>query len=79
MKDSDMNTQLPHVSSEGGPILIGDSADLGHWNGSDLALYNQACAVEGFAVIPIEFDGRIVLSWDVGGGGNGLFGEIRNN
>jgi hypothetical protein len=62
-------TQLPHVSSEGGPILIGDFVDLCHWNGSDLALYNHACTVESFAVMPIEFGGKRFLSWDFGGPG----------
>src|SRR5438445_612522 len=64
-----MNTHLPHVSSEGGPILVGDSADLTQWNGSDLLFYKQACAVEDLAVMPIEFDGKSVLSWDFGGAG----------
>src|SRR2546426_9733915 len=64
-----MKTQLSHVSSEGGPILIGDSADLRHWNGSDVALYNQACASDQFAVTTVEFGGKNVLSWDFGGAG----------
>jgi hypothetical protein len=64
-----MKTQFPYVSSEGGPILVGDSADLLDWNGSDLTLYNRACEVEQFGVIPIEFGGKTALSWDFGGPG----------
>jgi len=60
-----MKTQLPYVSSEGGPIIIGDYNDLIHWNGSDLTLYNQACKVMGFALMPIEFSGK-----------RGLFGDL---
>src|ERR1051326_4152037 len=64
-----MKNQLPHVSSEGGPILIGDAIYLRYWNGSDLVSYNQACAVQEFAVRPIEFSGKSALSWDFGGAG----------
>ena len=64
-----MKSQLPYVSSEGGPILVGDSADIRHWNGSDLSFYQQACAVKEFAIKPIEFGEKIVLSWDFGGAG----------
>ena len=73
-----MKTQLPYVSSEGGPILIGDSADLRHWNEGDLALYNQACEVNGFAVMPIEFGGKRGLSWDFGGAGTAFLVRSEN-
>src|SRR3954463_13531142 len=73
-----MNTQLPNVSSEGGPILIGDSTDLRHWNGGDLALYNVACAVEEFAVLPIELGGKSVLSWDFRGPGTAYLVRSQN-
>jgi len=74
-----MQTQLPYVSSEGGPILIGDFDDLRYWNGNDSTLYTRACLVEEFSVMPIEFNGKNGLVWDFSGPGTAFLlksGEI---
>jgi hypothetical protein len=62
-----MNTQLSHVSSEGGPLLLGDYENLRHWNGNDFALFQKACELRAFAVREIAFAGRTSLVWDFGG------------
>lgn len=64
-----MSTQLSHVSSEGGPVLIGDYEDMHHWNGGEFSLYQEACQVKEFGVKEIAFDGKKSLVWDFGGAG----------
>ena len=64
-----MKTRFPYVSSEGGPIVIGDYNDLIYWNGSDQTLYSQACKVTEFALMPLEFGGKRGLIWNFSGPG----------
>ncbi len=63
-------SQLPHISSEGGPLLIADDTALREWNGclDDGADYDRACrAVSGRQVGALD-DDRILV-WDIEGAG----------
>lgn len=72
---------LPHVSSEGGPILIVDAELLGNWRGIDGDDYRRACSVVESSQTP---DGGVVtinngegLVWNIGGPGSAFV--IRNS
>src|ERR1700741_929341 len=63
---------LAHVSSEGGPILVGDSRRILQWrgvdgNGLDYAL---ACAATESSQLGV-IDGAMI-AWDFGGPGTGF-------
>ena len=66
---------LPHVSSEGGPIILGDFEALRTWRGcSELSCdYNIACELIGRVnPSPITLNGLEALIWDFGGPGTGF-------
>jgi len=63
---------LPHVSSEGGPVLVADYETLRSWRGAfqDSGDYERACESLGaqtLTMIQIGDDQAIV--WDIGGPG----------
>lgn len=65
---------LPHVSSEGGPIILGDFEALRAWRGiSDSAAdYENACQlVKSTNPSPIVVGGVAALVWEFGGPGTG--------
>jgi hypothetical protein len=65
---------LPHVSSEGGPIILGDFEALRKWHGiSDLSNhYDTACQlVERANPSLITLGGADSLVWEFGGEGTG--------
>lgn len=65
---------LPHVSSEGGPIILGDFQALRGWHGisNSSAHYKTACQlVERANPSPIAFGGVDSLVWEFGGPGTG--------
>jgi hypothetical protein len=66
--------RLPHVSSEGGPIILGDFEALRGWRGiSDSSgHYEAACQlVERANPSPIAVGGADCLVWEFGGPGTG--------
>ena len=63
---------LPHVSSEGGPIILGDFAALRTWRGVSGSSnhYDTACQlVQSTNPSPITFGGVESIVWDFGGAG----------
>jgi len=62
---------LPHVSSEGGPIILGDFETLRTWRGI-AEHYDSACQLVRRAnPSPIPLGGADSLVWDFGGPGTG--------
>ena len=65
---------LPSVSSEGGPIILGDFEALRAWRGisGSSSHYDTACEfVERANPSPISMSGVDCLVWDFGGPGTG--------
>ena len=63
---------LPHVSSEGGPILIADFDALRSWKGvfHESGDYERACTKLGADTLAeIQVGSRKALVWDIGGPG----------
>lgn len=72
---------LPHVSSEGGPIILGDFETLRAWRGvSDPSgHYDTACElVERTNPSPIKVGSGNSLVWDFGGPGTGDIIVVNN-
>jgi len=62
---------LPHVSSEGGPIILGDFKALRSWRGI-AGDYDRACLlVEQTNPASIDVAGVNSMVWDFGGAGTG--------
>jgi len=62
---------LPHVSSEGDPIILGDFEALHKWSG-DFESYGAACELlERGDPSPLSFAGAESVVWDFGGPGTG--------
>ena len=63
---------LPHVSSEGGPVLVADFDTLRSWRGAfhDSGDYDRACQTLGAATLAqIQIGSHQALVWDIGGPG----------
>ncbi len=63
---------LPHVSSEGGPVLIADFEALRSWRGAfhDSGDYQRACDALGTAALTeFHVGNHRALVWDIGGPG----------
>jgi len=63
---------LPHVSSEGGPVLVADFDALRSWRGAfqDSGDYDRACQALGAAMLAqIQIGSHQALVWDFGGPG----------
>jgi len=63
---------LPHVSSEGGPILVADFDTLCSWRGAfhDSGDYERACQTLGAATLAqIQIGSHQAIVWDIGGPG----------
>jgi hypothetical protein len=72
---------LPHVSSEGGPIILGDFEALRAWRGiSDSSShYDTACQLmENANPSPIAVGGGDSLVWSFGGPGTGDIVVVNN-
>jgi hypothetical protein len=63
------DSKLPYVSSEGGPLLIGDAGSLRDWHGAfgDQSDYNRACEIVREKRVGC-LNGRILV-WDIEGAG----------
>ena len=63
---------LLHISSEGGPIILGDFDAFRTWRGSNSDQYDAACSfLELTNPSRIALNGADVLVWDFGGPGTG--------
>jgi hypothetical protein len=63
---------LPHVSSEGGPVLVADFEALRRWRGAfhDSGGYDRACEALGANTLAeIQVGDRRAILWDIGGPG----------
>ena len=63
---------LPHVSSEGGPVLVADFEALRSWRGAfhGSGDYDRACRTLGAATVAqIRVGSHEALLWDIGGPG----------
>jgi hypothetical protein len=60
---------LPFVSSEGAPFLLGALKDLARWNGSDIQQFKAACIGDTFSIWEVVWQQHRVVAWDHGGPG----------
>ena len=63
---------LPHVSSEGGPVLLADFESLRSWRGAfhDSGDYERACETLGAdTVAELKIGSHHAVVWDIGGPG----------
>jgi hypothetical protein len=63
---------LPHVSSEGGPVLVADFETLRSWRGAfhESGDYETACETLGFdTVAELPIGSHLAVVWNIGGPG----------